>query len=84
MIFKKVKSKGIFIIEELDFPDTRKDMNLYNEAPTLKKILLSIKEKKEFHSKYILDKDKEYFLKYFDFIEIYKGKKNEVAIIKKK
>ena len=84
MIFKKVKSGGIFIVEELDFPDTRKDMNLYNETPTLKTILLSIKEKKEFNSEYILDKDKEYFLKYFDFIEIYKGKKNEIAIIKKK
>ena len=84
MIFKKVKSGGIFIVEELDFPDTRKDMNLYNEKPTLKEILLSIKEKKEFKSKYILNKDKEYFLKYFDMIEIFKGKKNEIAIIKKK
>ena len=84
MIFKKVKPGGIFIIEELDFPDTRKDMNLYNESPTLKKILLSKNKKKEFNSKYILDKDKEYFLKYYDFIEIYKGKKNEIAVIKKK
>ena len=83
MIFKKIKPGGIFIIEELDFPDTRKDMNLHNEAPTLKNILLSIKEKKNFNSKYVLDKDKEYFLKYFEFIAIYKGKKNEIAIIKK-
>ena len=84
MIFKKVRSGGIFIIEELDFPDTRKDMNLHNEKPTLKEILLSIIEKKEFKSKYILNEDKDYFLKYFDTIEIFKGKKNEIAIIKKK
>ena len=28
-----------FIIEELDFPNKRKDMNLLNEKPTLKDIL---------------------------------------------
>ena len=42
MVFRKLNSKGIFVIEELDFPDTRKDMNLANERPTLKDILLKI------------------------------------------
>ena len=36
MLFKKLNSGGLFIIEELDFPDTRKDMNLMNEKPTLR------------------------------------------------
>ena len=31
MLFKKLNQGGFFIIEELDFPETRKDMNLYNE-----------------------------------------------------
>ena len=36
MLFKKLKSKGFFVIEELDFPDSRLDMNIYNEKPTLR------------------------------------------------
>ncbi len=84
MIFKKVKPGGIFIIEELDFPDTRSDMNIYKESPTLRKIISLIKEKKDFQSKYVLDEDKIFFLENFDSIEIFSGKKNEVAIIKKK
>ena len=84
ILFKLLEKKGIYVVEDLDFPDTRKDMNLHNEKPTLKEILLSIIEKKEFKSKYILNEDKDYFLKYFDTIEIFKEKKNEIAIIKKK
>ena len=84
MIFKKVRSRGLFIIEELDFPDTRDDMNLNKEFPTLKKILNLIIENKDFKSQYILDEDKEYFLKNFDSIEIFQGKKNQIAVVKKK
>ena len=53
LLFRKLNSGGLFIIEELDFPDTRKDMNINNEKPTLKNILLSIIKKKEFDSKYV-------------------------------
>ena len=84
MLFKKINNRGIFICEELDFPDTRKDMNLNNEFPTLRQILLSIKKGNNFHSKYINEIDKKYFLDNFEKIEIFKGKKNEVAIITKK
>ena len=70
--------------EELDFPETRKDMNLGNEYPDLKQILLAIKSNQDFDSKYIKDEDKKYFLENFKSIEIYKGKINEVAIIQKK
>ena len=58
MLFRKLNSGGLFIIEELDFPDTRKDMNINNEKPTLRNILLSIIEKKEFDSKYVSKDDK--------------------------
>jgi hypothetical protein len=84
MLFKKLKSKGFFVIEELDFPDSRSDMNIYNEKPTLREILHYIKNKKDFNSKYINSSDKKYFLENFEFINIYKGRINEIAFIKKK
>ena len=84
LLFKTLKTKGIFIIEELDFPDTRKDMNLENEKPTLREILYNIINKKNFYSKFIDKHDKEYFLNNFSSINILKGNFNEVAIIKKK
>jgi hypothetical protein len=84
LLFKKLKSDGLFIIEELDFPDTRKDMNFRNEKPTLREILYCIKDKKDFNSNYIISADKKYFLENFEFINIYKGRTNEIAFIKKK
>ena len=84
LLFRKVLPNGIFVCEELDFPETRKDMNLGNEHPDLKQILLAIKSNQDFESKYIKDDDKKYFLENFKSIEIYKGKINEVAIIQKK
>ena len=84
LLFRKVLPNGIFVCEELDFPETRKDMNLGNEYPDLKQILLAIKSNQDFDSKYIKDEDKKYFLENFKSIEIYKGKINEVAIIQKK
>ena len=85
MLFKKLKSGGLFIIEELDFPEKRKDMNLFNEKPTLKDILLSFnKDKTLLHSKYIKKSDRENFLDNIDSVEIFKGNFNEMAILKKK
>ena len=84
MLFKKVSPKGLFIIEELDFPEKRKDMNLKNEYPSLKQILIDIKSNKNFDSKYINDSDKKYFLDNFKTIQIFNGKINEIAIIEKK
>ena len=84
MLFKILSPKGIFICEELDFPETRKDMNINNEYPDLKNILKAIKSNKDFNSKYIKEEDKKYFLDNFNTIEIFKGKINEVAVIQKK
>ena len=84
MLFKILSPKGIFICEELDFPETRKDMNINNEYPDLKDILKAIKSNKDFNSKYIKEEDKKYFLDNFNTIEIFKGKINEVAVIQKK
>jgi hypothetical protein len=84
MLFKKLKSQGFFIIEELDFPDSRKDMNIFNERPTLREILNCIIDKKDFNSEYISAIDKNYFLNNFEFIHIYRGRTNEIVFIKKK
>ena len=84
LLFKNLSSKGLFIIEELDFPDTRKDMNLKDEHPTLREILEKIKKGLEFYSEYISTEDKKYFMENFESIEVFKGNFNEIAIIKKK
>ena len=84
MLFPILSSGGIFITEELDFPDTRADMNLNNEKPTLRDILISIKSGENFENPLISKDQKDYFLKNFDKISILKGNFNEIAIIKKK
>ena len=84
MLFHKLNPGGIFIVEELDFPDTRKDMNLKNERPTLRDILIDIQTNKDFNSKFVDIIQKDLFLSTFDKIKILKGKFNEFAIITKK
>lgn len=85
ILFKKLNTGGLFIIEELDFPDKRKDMNLLNEKPTLREILLNYKNSGTIlESKYISNNDKNYFLQNIQSIEIFKGNFNEIAILKKK
>jgi hypothetical protein len=84
MLFPKLKSKGVFIIEELDFPDVRNDMNIHNERPTLKEILNLIQNNIDFTSKYITTRQKKYFIDNFKEISIFKGKFNEIAFIVKK
>jgi hypothetical protein len=84
LLFKSLEPKGLFIIEELDFPDTRKDMNLKNEHPTLREILNKVKKSLNFYSEYVSPEDKKYFMENFDSIEVFKGNFNEIAIIKKR
>ena len=84
ILFKSLKSKGIFVIEELEFPNIRTDMNLDNEKPTLRDILQLIKDEKDFNSKYVTADQKEYFLKNFDKIDLFHGNTSEIAFITKK
>jgi len=84
MLFHKLNPGGIFIVEELDFPNTRKDMNLKNERPTLRDILIDIQSNKDFTNKFVDIRQKDFFLSTFDKIKILKGKFNEFAIITKK
>ena len=82
-LFPSLNKGGYFIIEELDFPETREDMRVNHYPPDLKTILLSVLEKKDFESPYIDEKTKKYFLNNVESIKIYKGNMNEIAIIKK-
>ena len=84
MLFPLVNSGGYFIVEELDFPETREDMRIDQTKPDLKQILQNILKNKDFNSIYINDDEKKYFLENFSSIEIKKGNFNEIAIIKKK
>ena len=83
-LFPVLNKGGYFIVEELDFPETREDMRVNHHAPDLKTILKSILKKKDFNSKYIDEKTKKYFLENVEFIKIFKGNMNEIAIMKKK
>ena len=84
ILFKNLKSGGLFIVEEIDFPEKREDMRIGQEFPDLKTILNKIINKENFNSKYINEKEKNYFLENFDTIKFYTGNINEIAIIKKK
>tara|TARA_Y100001970_G_scaffold22863_1_gene26536 strand:+ start:4133 stop:4981 length:849 start_codon:yes stop_codon:yes gene_type:complete len=83
-LFECLKENGIFVVEELDFPDVREDMNIHKNKPTLRDILILAKNNKNFDSKLISNQQKEYFLDNLSSIEIFKGRFNEIAFIKKK
>ena len=83
-LFPRLNKGGYFIIEELDFPETREDMRVNQEFPDLKTILTNIINKKDFNSPYIDENSKSYLLNNLDTINIYRGNMNEIAIIKKK
>ena len=84
MLFKTLEPGGMFIIEEIDFPEKRKDMRINQKAPDLKTILNSIQLNKDFNTEYISSEEKKYFLENFYSIEFFKGNINEMAIIRKK
>tara|TARA_B100000767_G_scaffold107451_1_gene103012 strand:- start:460 stop:1308 length:849 start_codon:yes stop_codon:yes gene_type:complete len=83
-LFPIVQSGGYFIIEELDFPETREDMRFNQKLPDLKTILKCIKENEDFNSIYLSHEIKSYLIANVDSIEIFEGNMNEIAIIKKK
>ena len=84
MLFPLVNSGGYFIVEELDFPETREDMRINQSKPDLKKILQNTLKDLDFNSIYIKDHEKKYFLENYSSIEIKRGNLNEIAVIKKK
>jgi SAM-dependent methyltransferase len=83
-LFPIIEEGGYFIVEELDFPETREDMRIDQHLPDLKQILKNIQKKQDFKSPYIDDDVKKYLMENIDSINFYKGNINEMAIIKKK
>ena len=73
MLFPIINSGGIFITDELDVPDTRDDMNINKEKPTLRDILYKIKSGENFESKLVTDEQKKYLLEKVDTVSIFKG-----------
>ena len=84
ILFKTLKSGGLFIIEEIDFPEKREDMRIDQDLPDLKTILKKIMNKENFNSKYIKENEKIFFLDNVETIEFYNGNFNEIVVIKKK
>ncbi len=84
MLFKTLQAGGLFIIEEIDFPEKREDMRINQNKPDLKTILQKVNNNENFSSKYITDEEKKYFLNNYDSINFFKGNTNEFVIIKKK
>ena len=84
MLFKTLQTGGLFIIEEIDFPEKREDMRINQNKPDLKTILQKVCNNENFSTEYITDEEKKYFLKNYDTINFFQGKTNEFVIIKKK
>ena len=84
MLFPKIKKGGIFIIEEIDFPEKREDMRIGQNFPDLKTILKKIISKDDFNSDYITDNEKKYLLSNIESISFFKGNFNEIAVLRKK
>ena len=75
---------GIFVIEEIDFPEKREDMRTGHSMPDLKTILKKIISNENFETEYINKDEKNYLLSNIESISFFKGNINEVAVIKKK
>ena len=84
MLFKVLKPGGIFVVEEIDFPEKFLNMRENQEAPDLKSILKNVLLNRDFYSKYIKDEEKSYFLNNYKSIDFFKGNFNEIAFIRKK
>ena len=84
MLFPKIKKGGIFIIEEIDFPEKKEDMRIGQNMPDLKTILKKIQSNEDFDSEYINKNEKEYLISNVSSISFFKGNLNELVVVRKK
>ena len=83
--FKNLKKGGIYIVEDLNFPEIHKIYNPTNEAVDLKTILKKINLGEEIFSKFMKENEIEYIQNNIENIKFYKGHDNsEIVFIKKK
>ena len=82
--FKNLKKGGIYIVEDLNFPEIHKMYNPTNEAVDLKTILKKINLGEEIFSKFMKENEIEYIQNNIENIKFYKGHDNsEIVFIKK-
>jgi len=84
MLFPKIKKGGMFIIEEIDFPEKREEMRIGQNMPDLKTILKKIQLNEDFDSEYINKNEKEYLISNVGSISFFKGNLNELVVVTKK
>ena len=85
--FKNLKKGGIYIVEDLNFPEIHKMYNPTNEAVDLKTILKKINLGEEIFTKFMKENEIEYIQNNIENIKFYKGKGHgnlEIVFIKKK
>jgi len=94
--FKNLKKKGIYIVEDLNFPEVHEMYNPTNEKVSLKKILEKIKNDEEISSKFMKKDEINYIKDNIESIEFYKSKNikdyliadlcdySEIVFVKKK
>ena len=83
--FKNLKKGGIYIVEDLNFPEIHKMYNPTNEVVDLKTILKKISSGEEIISKFMKEKEIAYIKNNIENIKFYKGNDNsEIVFIKKK
>ena len=83
--FKNLKKGGIYIVEDLNFPEIHKMYNPTNEAVDLKTILKKINLGEEIFTKFMKENEIKYIQNNIENIKFYKGHDNsEIVFIKKK
>ena len=83
--FKNLKKGGIYIVEDLNFPEIHKMYNPTNEAVDLKTILKKINLGEKIITKFMKENEIEYIQNNIENIKFYKGHDNsEIVFIKKK
>tara|TARA_B100001939_G_scaffold347051_1_gene367500 strand:+ start:385 stop:1242 length:858 start_codon:yes stop_codon:yes gene_type:complete len=91
IFFKKLKSKGVYVIEDINQLKVFKELNPYKNEITPIEILKKIQKKEHFQSSFLTENDKEYLFNNIESIKIEKGSMiieeenvSEIAFIFKK
>ena len=82
ILFKKLKSGGCYVIEDMDQFKALKELNPYSEEATPLEILNKINDKQDFKTSFINDESKKYLIENIKDIKIEKGsmKINEINV----
>ena len=73
ILFKKLKSGGCYVIEDMDQFKALKELNPYSDEPTPLEILKKINDKQDFKTSFIDDESKKYLIENIKYIKIEKG-----------